>query len=180
MCLGIPNRIVDALRRRKLTLPYPEEPMNPAATVDNIDVAAILRQWLVNYRVPAEHWDYWLNQIDIQVYDVYPESMGMSQDTPAGTWESGGIRHLAIKAKWLNPGVIAHEQAHNSYAMLTPEERIEFGFEFEDAKGQPLVKLMMEKTRYWLESRVEAHAEVARFLGPLMPVSLRKFYPRLF
>ena len=90
------------------TLPHPEEPMNPSATLANTNVNAVMTKWLQDWGVPTRYWDYWKKAIDLQVYDVYPASlvaMGIRQNTPAGTWEADGKRHLAIKPQWLpRPG----------------------------------------------------------------------------
>ena len=89
-------------------------------------MTAMMTKWLRDWDVPPQNWDYWRTAIDMQVYEVYPASLGMRQDTPAGTWEAGGKRHLAIKPQRLNPGVIAHEQAHNSYALLNDSQKAAF------------------------------------------------------
>jgi len=167
-----------------LSLPHPEEPMNPAATIANMSVAAVINQWLTGWEVPRQHWDSWKTAIDIQVYDIYPASiiaMGMNQDTPAATWEAGGKRHLAIKPKWLNPGVIAHEQAHNSYAFLNSDLKANFAALYAALKERDQVlKLLFTMNRYGLTNDVEGHAEIYRYIGQQMPIQLKQYYPLLF
>jgi hypothetical protein len=78
-------------------IPHPEEPMNPSATIANTNADSVVTRWLQDWGVPPRHWDHWKKAIDLQVYEVYPPSLGLSQETPAGAWEADGKRHLAIK-----------------------------------------------------------------------------------
>ena len=165
-------------------IPHPEEPMYTSLTLTNIDVNAIITKWLTDWEVPVQYWDFWKTATDMQVYEIYPPSllaMGLKQDTPAGTWESGGKRHLAIKPQWLNPGVIAHEQAHNSYALLTPAQKAAFSTIHATLKNtDSTIRLLYSKNPYGLTNDVEGHAEVYRYIGQWMPAQLTIFYPRLF
>ncbi len=167
-----------------MALPHPEEPMNPAANLSNTNIDAVMKKWFSDWGVPAQHRDYWQNVIDIQVYDVYPDfliKMGINQDTPAATWDAGGKRHLAVKPKWLNPGVIAHEQAHNSYALLTPMEKAAFSTAYAPLKNtDPLMRFLYSRNAYGLSNDIEGHAEVYRYIGDRMPAQLKAYYPRLF
>ena len=169
---------------KAMTLPHPEEPMNPSATLANTNVAAIIEQWFVHWAVPQQYQDRWKNVIEIQVYDIYPASiiaMGLNQDTPAATWEADGKRHMVVKPGWLNPGVIAHEQAHNSYAFLTPAQKSEFASLYRSLKNSdPLIKLLYTINTYGLTNDVEGHAEVYRYIGQQMPEQLKGYYPFLF
>jgi hypothetical protein len=178
------NAFKQILNEQTTTLPHPEEPMNPVATLANTNAAAIITKWLTDWEVPAQHWDYWKTAIDMQIHDIYPDSlirMGINQDTPSATWEAGGKRHLAIKPKWLNPGVIAHEQAHNSYALLTPSQKAEFSAVYTPLKNSDsLIKLLYSINRYGLTNDIEGHAEVYRYIGQQMPALLKFYYPRLF
>ncbi len=166
-----------------MVLPHPEEPMNPAATLAAVDVAATVSKWLVDWGVPAQYWDFWRTAIAIEVYEVYPPSLlsiGLKQDTPSGTWEADGKRHLAIKPQWLNPGVIAHEQAHNSYAFLSAEQKAAFSAAYTPLKNtDPLIKFLYSKNTYGLTSDVEGHAEIYRYIGKQMPAQLQTYFPRL-
>jgi hypothetical protein len=134
--------------------------------------------------VPEQNWEYWKTAIDIRVYDNYPPSLisiGIKQDTPAATWEAGGKRHLAIKPQWLNPGVIAHEQAHNSFALLTPSQKVNFPSVYAPLKETDyLIKLLYSKNTYGLSNDIQGHAEVYRYIGQQMPEQLKPFYPKLF
>jgi hypothetical protein len=88
---------------------------------------------------------------------------------------------MVIKPKWLNPGVIAHEQAHNSYALLTPAQKASFSTVYTPLKNtDPLIKLLYSKNAYGLTNDIEGHAEVYRYLGRQMPQQLVPYYPQLF
>lgn len=166
------------------TLPHPEEPMNPSATLANTSIIAAVTKWLSDWGVPTQYWEYWKTAIDMQVYEIYPASiiaMDLNQDVPSATWDAGGTRHMVIKPKWLNPGVIAHEQAHNSYALLTPAQKASFSTVYTPLKNtDPLIKLLYSKNAYGLTNDIEGHAEVYRYLGRQMPQQLVPYYPQLF
>ena len=165
-------------------LPHPEEPMNSLATLANTNVMATIIKWLSDWEVPTLFFFKQKTAYDMQVFDIYPASiigMGLNQDTPSATWEASGKRHLVIKPKWLNSGVIAHEQAHNSYALLTPAQKTAFSAVYIPLKNtDPLIKLLYSKNAYGLTSDIEGHAEVYRYIGKLMPAQLTMYYPRLF
>lgn len=162
-------------------IPHPEEPMNPSATIANTNAVSVVTRWLQDWGVPSRHWDHWKNAIDLQVYEVYPPSLGLPQETPAGAWEADGKRHLAIKPQWLNPGVIAHEQAHNSYALLAPQQKAAFAAAYSPLKNtDPMIRILYSKNSYGLTSDVEGHAEVYRYIGQQMPEQLKQYYPKLF
>lgn len=168
----------------ELKLTHPEEPMNPAQTVANTPVSGVLAKWFWDWNVPVQYRDYWSTAIVIQVYDVWDAAMlnmGISVDTPACSWESGGKRHLASLAKWFNAGVIAHEQSHNSFALLSSSQKREFSDLYTLLKNtDPLIKYLYSVNSYGLTSDIEGHAELYRYLGDRMPDSLKSFYPKLF
>ena len=177
--------MVNNLNDQGLKLPHPEESMNPSATLANIDTIAVINRWLQDWEVPKQYWDFWKTAIDIQVYDNYPPRIlamgGMNQDTPAATWDADGKRHLAIKPTWLNPGVIAHEQAHNSYSQLTDSMKASFSMVYNGLKSTDrLIGLLYSRNTYGLTSDVEGHAEIYRYLGKGMPGRLLMYFPRLF
>jgi hypothetical protein len=156
-----------------LSLPYPEEPPDQSRTVDNTDLDAVLDEWEIKYKVPESNRDYWKTRIAIKMDDTLPY--------PAGTYERDGVRHLNVRPPWANPGVIAHEQAHNSYALLTEAEKAEFSKVYGPLKTKdPLIVLLYSKNTYGLTSDIEGHAEVYRYLGDQMPEKLKRFYPKLF
>jgi hypothetical protein len=181
---SIGMEIVSTVKPNFATIPHPEELRNSAATLTNTDVSKVITKWLSDWGVPEPYWDYWKTAIDIQVYERYPQSlisMGINPDTPAATWEAGGKRHLTIKPQWLNPGVIAHEQAHNSYSLLTPSQKANFPGVYTPLKETDyLIKLLYSKNSYGLSNDIEGHAEVYRYIGQRMPGELKLFYPKLF
>jgi hypothetical protein len=88
---------------------------------------------------------------------------------------------LAIKPQWLNPGVIAHEQAHNSYALLDTGQRTAFAAVYAAFKTtDPLITLLFSRNRYGLSSDIEGHAEIYRYIGQRMPGPMKQYYPRMF
>jgi hypothetical protein len=178
-----PQRPFSPAAPRSLAIPHPEEPVNPAATLANTDSAAIINKWLMDWAVPLQNHDYWKTVIDIQVFDIYPQNiiaMGINQEIPAATWYADNKRHLVIKTKWLNPGVIAHEQAHNSHWLLAEEQKGQFAAAYKVLKQtDEMVRFIFSK-QVTTTDDVEAHAEIYRYLGQFMPAQLRMYYPLLF
>jgi hypothetical protein len=141
-----------------LTIPHPEEAPDYSKTVDNTDLDSALNEWEINYNVPESYRDYWKTKIEITLDATLPY--------PAATYELGGIRQLKVRPEWVNPGVIAHEQAHNSYALLTEEEKAEFSTVYTPIKTTDrLVVYLYSKNSYGLTNDIEGHAEVYRYLG---------------
>ena len=177
MCKVILNLIGKMFSNKpnnEFTIPHPEEPPDYTKTVDNSSADKVITQWLQNYNVPVENWDYWRNQIVIQVTDTIPY--------PAGTFDGDdGKRHLIIRPEYLNAGVIAHEQAHNSYALLTDEQKAEFEATYTPLiSTDPYIILLYKTNTYGLTNVVEGHAELYRYLTPKIPQALIPFYPKLF
>lgn len=157
----------------ELIIPHPEQPPDYTKTMENTIYEDVLRQWFEEYKVPEKHQPYW--------YDKIVAEITMSIMYPAGTWEENGVRHLAVRPEWLNPGVIAHEQAHNSYALLNEDQKNSFTFLFTYLKDtDPLIKFLFSKNSYGLQNVVEGHAEVYRYLGEQMPLALKQYYPNLY
>ncbi len=157
----------------KQKLPYPEEPPNYIQTVDNISIENTIQNWLIDYFVPKDFWNFWMNKIDIIVDPTI--------SYPAGVWEEAGIRYMEIKPEYLNSGVIAHEQAHNSYALLSDGEKNKFREDYHIEKERnKLIKFLYSINTYGLTSDIEGHAEIYRYLGYKMPEVLKIYYPKLF
>ena len=169
MCL----KLLRAIFKPRLVIPHPEEPPDYTQMLENVSIASTLEKWFEVYQVPVEWWDFWRTQISIEVRPDIPY--------PAQTWEQDGIRRLAVRPEWLNPGIIAHEQAHNSYSLLTPEQKAEFAIIYAPLKNtDPLIKLLYSKNTYGLTNDVEGMAEIYRYLGDKVPEVLKPFYPKLF
>ena len=101
--------------KKPLTIPHPEETPDSSRTVHNVDLDAALDKWENDYNVPEAFKEYWKTKIVISLDENLPY--------PAASYELSGVRHLTIRPEWVNSGVIAHEQAHNSYALLTEAEK---------------------------------------------------------
>ena len=154
-------------------IPYPEETPDYTRTLDNTRIDEVLNEWLLNYKVPCEYWSFWKTKIVIGVTEAIPY--------PAQQWEQDGVRHLQVRPEWVNPGVIAHEQAHNSFALLSGVDKQFFSIAYNPLKDtDPLIKLLYSINSYGLTSEIEGHAEIYRYLGGQMPDILKQYYPRLF
>jgi UTP-glucose-1-phosphate uridylyltransferase len=62
---------------------------------------------------------------------------------------------------------------------LTDEQKNAFEAAYHGTRGLPITKLLIKEHPYTQSSVVEAHAEVYRYLGIIMPESLKEFYPKL-
>ena len=162
-----------ALVQPATVLPHPEEKPDYSKNLNNTSFTEMLNKWFETYGVPEQSREFWRNQIAVTITVDIPY--------PAGTWDENGIRHLAVRPEWLNPGVIAHEQAHNSYALLTDSQKTEFSSIYNVLKDtDSLIKLLYSINTYGLSNDIEGHAEVYRYLGEKMPEPLKKYYPKLF
>jgi hypothetical protein len=159
---------------QSLAIPHPEEAVDYSITMSSYDIAAVFDKWMLDYRVPPENRDHWRNAIEIEVTSAL--------EPPAATWDnhSTGKRHLAVKPEYLNPGVLAHEQAHNSYALLTAQQKREFSAAYTPLKTtDPLITYLYSINGYGKTSDIEGHAELYRYLCEKMPAVLKKYYPKL-
>lgn len=172
-----PIVVINPPAPEKVFLPYPEEMMTLGATMTNINLNLVLQRWVENYRVPQEQRDFWFSSIKITLDDKITY--------PAGTWEANGTRYMVVRPEWLNPGVVAHEMAHCSYALLTPQEKDEFNIHFTlESVTNKMVQEVINQHPYATQTDVvgryvEGHAEIYRYLGDTMPDNLKKYYPRL-
>lgn len=167
---------------KELCLTHPEENKNDSQTVENTNVNFFLLKWLESYKVPREYYDIWINQIKITIYDKWPPevlALGIHPGTPAYATSEGNNRILCCLAPWFNPGVIAHEQAHNCYFFLTEQEKANFAIDYLKVKNDRLIQYLYSQNSYGLSSDIEAHAELYRYLAERMPDSLKKYYPKL-
>lgn len=168
-------------------LPYPPIKPDYSKTVANSDLVAVFDQWFHDYKVPFENYNHWRNSIKIEmfdnwpqwVYDKWPGQQYFLDMAAALTYDDTDGRHLLIKAPFLNTGVMAHEQAHNSYALLTPEQKAQFAVDYKPLKvTDKLMKAVFPKVATTTDD-VESHAELYRYLGNQMPESLKQYYPKL-
>jgi hypothetical protein len=137
----------------------------------------MFQQWYVNYNVPAENQDHFRNKVVVELNDTI--------SNPAGTYEVDGVRHLIIRPEWCNAGVLAHEQAHNSYALLTEAQKTTFETAYDTAQSDPYIVLLHKVNTYMnsLDAQgrhVEGHAELYRYIGlDKLPEALKQYYPKL-
>lgn len=169
---------------KPLALLHPEEPKNPAATVANTSVESVLMGWFGQWAVPVASQDFFRKGIEIKIFDSWsPEQLaqfGIPSSTPAFTFGDDKGRHFYSLAAWINPGVVAHEEAHNSYSLLTEDEKKAFSVTYGSLRNiDPLIVFLYSINEYGLTSDVEGHAEVYRYLGAKMPGVLKMFYPKL-
>jgi len=171
MCLAL---ILKLFHKPKLKLPHPEEKPDYAQTMENTRISDFYNIWFRDWAVPEPQHLFWQTQINIK--------LSVEIFYPAGTWsDSDGNRHMICRPEWMNAGVIAHENAHNSYALLTPEEKAAFDIAFaESLVGDDLVMFLDKQNDYMNTNNTEGHAEVYRYCGNEMPECLKQFYPRLF
>jgi hypothetical protein len=168
-------------------LPYPVIKPDYTKTVANTNLNKVFNDWFMNYNVLPGEFNYWRTSIKIEVFDSWPQWVydkwpGQAwylDQSAAMTYDDTDGRHLIIKAPFLNTGVMAHEQAHNSYALLTPEDKAQFAIDYKPLKTTDrLMKAVFPKVSTTTDD-VESHSEIYRYLGNQMPQSLYKYYPKL-
>jgi hypothetical protein len=170
------------LFKRGPRIPHPEEPKNPKATTATVFPYQVTSEWMKLWQVPKEFLEYWMTAIELHVYDAWPEEIlkqwpgVVTSETPAYAIEEHGVRHLYCLAVWLNPGVVAHEQAHTAWALLDDIKLI-WNKDYQTFLSDPIAALISAKISI---KPIENHAEIYRFLGEKMPKSLKKYYPKLF
>ena len=152
--------------------PYPEEKFDPDATVENKFADDAIFRWYHDYNVPYRFREYWGLQVIIEI--------AASFQYPAGVWEEGGKRHMVVQPGYLNSGVIAHEQAHNSYALLTLDWKAWFAQAYIRVQDTEQIKKLWKYRSYGTINYTELYAELYRYLGEFMPDSLKRYYPKLF
>ncbi len=150
-------------------LPYPEEPKDTNKTIDSINVAALVNNWLTKYHVPAQYRNYWQN-FHIIISTTY--------DAPAAT--SSQKDEMYLRPEWANEGVLSHELAHESYSLLNCFKKVTFKCKYNKyLTSDPLIVLLHSKNTYMNTNIVEAHAEIYRYIGDHMPTELYQYYPKL-
>lgn len=164
-------------------LPFPEEPRNNEATIENTDIGLIWDKCFEERAVPAANRNALKALVKVElVYPFFVDIGGVYQEVPAGTWKDVlGRYNMKCEPQWANSGLFAHELCHPVYDCLTPEERLEFESVYGlQVESNELMVYLDSVNSYMNTTVIEAHAEVYRFLGQYMPDSLKKFYPGLF
>jgi hypothetical protein len=160
-----------------LTIPHPEEPMNPQSTLMNVDIKAVVKEWYGKWGVPPVYQPFW-DSVKITMTDnLYAVIGGVATKVTALTYAD--TREMSIDPMWVNPGVIAHEMVHISYSFLTLEDIAMFITAYSESKSDSLVKLLESQNQYMKTNTIELHAELYRYLGEKMPDRLKTFYPKL-
>ena len=148
------------------SLPYPEEPADFSL---NISQVQLLERFFNMYLIPRGHWDFW-RQITIKFDRNLAYPAGMISET----------KTLRLRPEYANPGILAHEFSHLSYYLLAEAQKRWFVEDYRAAmKMDVLLQFLDSKNSYMNTSMIEAHAEIFRYLGNQMPVSLRAYYPKL-
>jgi len=144
------------------TIPHTEEAKNPNATLENVDIEIVLNKRLTDWKVPPAYWQFWKIKI---VISLKSPLIVNGNEVPAATYDIGGVRHLDVEPEWLNPGVIAHKQAHNAYALLSNKQKTDFAAIYTPLiNNDPMIVLLYSQNEYGLTSVIEGHAEIYRYL----------------
>jgi hypothetical protein len=97
---------------------------------------------------------------------------------PAGM--SSETKTLYLKPEYANPGILAHEFSHLSWALLTQAQKAYYPQDYVTImQTDDLLRFLYFQKPYINTSIVEAHAEIFRYLGHKMPEALKKYYPML-
>jgi hypothetical protein len=154
-----------------MSLPHEPESRDDSRTFANVNIDDVREKWLNDWQVPEEHRPYW-RQFKIVLSHKYGPGI------PAAT--SAQVNTMWIRPEWANPGVIAHELAHESYSLLTERMKAAFKSDLESLKNKDgLLRLLFTRISYANNNIVETHAEVYRYLGERMPETLKKYYPKM-
>jgi hypothetical protein len=155
---------------KPLVIPHPEEQVDYFKTIENTNSYDVLAEWLAEWEVPQELWDYWTHAVTITISLQYPSPSAISTES----------RQMWIRPEWAFPGVVAHEMAHVAYSLLTQTSKDHFKFVYNELVTTDLLLMKLHSERSYMDaSIVEAHAEIYRYLGQSMPTELRRFYPNL-
>lgn len=158
----------------ELQIPYPEEKPDYNNTLDNIDVNLLRGKFYDKYQVYKPDW---CDTVEIiLVPNLHCMVDNILLKVPA--FSESENKRICIDPVWANPGVLAHEMAHVSYALLTDVGKTDFKTDYLTC-DHPLLKLLDDTNDYMNTNIVEAHAEIYRYLGTFMPEELKQYYPKL-
>ena len=152
--------------RQITSLPYPEEAPDPNL---NYTGEQLLHIFFTKYLFLQVHWDFW-KTVTVVVDKTLSYPAGMSSET----------KTLYLKPEYANPGILAHEFSHLSWAQLNQAQKAYFPQDYVTVmQTDALLRFLYFQKPYMNASPVEAHAEIFRYLGNQMPESLKKYYPKL-
>lgn len=151
---------------------HPEEPSDPTRTMANTteaELAATIQKWKDAYQVPVSQTPFW-DTMHFQLVEIAPAGGVAATDSVD--------KQMWVEPPWMNPGVIAHEMAHYAYWQLTQKQKNSFGDLLSPLRiSDPVIMAIPNLNA----SDVEAYADIYRYQGSNMPVSLKPFYtPWLF
>jgi hypothetical protein len=85
-----------------------------------------------------------------------------------------------LKPEFANPGILAHEFSHLSWAQLSEPQKAYFPQDYVEVMlKDDLLRFLYFQKPFMNASIVEAHAEIFRYLGLKMPENLKQYYPFL-
>lgn len=152
------------------SLPHEPEPRDDSRTFANVNINDVRETWFNDWQVPEQYRPYW-RQFKIVLSHQYGPGVPAATSAQADT--------MWLRPEWANPGVIAHELAHESYSLLTERMKAAFKTDLEALKNTDgLLRLAFTRISAGTNI-VETHAEVYRYLGERMPELLKKYYPKL-
>jgi len=145
-----------------LTIPHPEEPMNPDATIYNMNLEMVRQAWYQVWKVPTKSQAFF-DKVILKLDPNFPYLAGTAGN------------EITFQPVWCNKGTMAHEMCHIAYALLTDKEKSDFEATFNTVKDEPIMKLVN-----FNRGMVENHADTYRYIGDNMPEVLKRFYRGLF
>jgi hypothetical protein len=151
-------------------LPHEEEPPDDSRTIENTNATDVLNRWFSEWNVPEEHREYWRN------FEII---ISLEYSSPAAT--SSEVNKMWLRPEWANPGVIAHELAHESYSLLSEADKAAYETEFNNYLTTDSWMILLDSQNDYMNTNIiEGHAEVYRYLGDKMPEALKRYYPKMF
>ena len=132
------NAILKIFKGNKpsLTIPYPEQPANYAATMETVDIDAVITEWLTTYNVPEKYHNFWRNDCHITLSQQYTYAAATIAQT----------RTVYVRPEWCNAGVIAHEICHIVWYYLSTDEQKAFSYIFNEIRQHNALLALAWKT----------------------------------
>lgn len=144
--------------------------MDQSMTMESVRIAEVIENWLRTWKVPQRYHSFWLEECDIK--------LSLKYRAPAATIAQ--TREIFVRPEWANPGIIAHEVCHIVWQFLSDSQRESFQKDLTDAlKHDYLIRLAWQTKPYMQTNKIEAHADIYRYLGDRMPEALKSYYPKL-
>ena len=166
------------------TIPYPEESPDLNATTLNTSVPQTLDRLFSSRNTQFELRAFWFSITYELVDNLHVEidygSYVLSVKVAAAAYSE--LLLVKVDPHYCNPGVLGHENAHIEFYFLSDELVAEWPDRLEEAvQLDPLLSYLwnLPERSYMRSDIIEAHADVYRFLGDKVPLSLWKFYPHL-